>query len=45
MTAKPKGMQSFLLGDSLADKVKRDQFQSRKDRVSDKKNEFFVATW
>lgn len=45
MTAKPKGVQSFLLGDSLADEVKREQFQSQKDAVSDKKHEFFVAAW
>ena len=44
MAAKPKGVQSFLLGDSLADKVKREQFQSGKDTVSDKKHELFVAT-
>ena len=44
MAAKPKGVQSFLLGDSLADKVKREQLQSRKDTVPDKKHELFVAT-
>ena len=45
MTAKLKGVQSFLLGDSLADKVKREQLQSRKDTVPDKKHELFVVTW
>ena len=45
MTAKPKGVQSFLLGDSLADEVKREQFQSRKETVSEKKHKFFVAAW